>query len=275
MLSLAGCIEGPGKREESESLTRQALALQRQHLDPDHPAITDSLFGLAQSALSQQRFEEAEALAREVVALDRKIFPKDHPSLITEVAFLCRVLTMRNKWQEAEAILNEAVQSSPSNSGYWTTLGEFNAERGNLTAAVDQFSRAVQLSPKEVMISWNWAAALLATGRIEEYRAHCHQFLERSANTQELLVAEVAAKAALLCRSMAQILIVRVNWPTLLPLVLNRNGLCHGSRTSKRWSSTVAGDSIPPSIGQNERQALPIAEEVRALGRKAGPWRWM
>jgi tetratricopeptide (TPR) repeat protein len=198
MLSLAGCIEGPGKREESESLTRQALALQRQHLDPDHPAITDSLFGLAQSALSQQRFEEAETLAREVVALDRKIYPKDHPSLMTGLAFLNSVLTMRNKWQEVELNLNEAVQSSPSNSGYWNQLGEFNAARGNLTVAVDQFSRAVQLTPNEELMSWDLAAALLATDRIEEYRAHCHQFLERSANTQEVGVADVAAKAALL-----------------------------------------------------------------------------
>lgn len=198
MLCLGGCLDEPGAHDEAESLMRQALALQRQHLGADHPAITSSLYLLTQCMIQQKRLDEAETLARETVALSQKVYSVYHPSPTAYVAMLSSVLSLRDKSQEAEAVLNEAVKSSPLNGGRWRLLGEFNGQRGNLIAAVEQFSRAAQLAPNDNGIAINLATALLSTDQIEPYRAHCHEFLERSANTREPSTAEVAAKASLL-----------------------------------------------------------------------------
>lgn len=198
MLSLGGCLDEPGAHDEAETLMRQALALQRQHLGADHPAITSSLYLLTQCMIQQKRLDEAETLARETVALSQKVHSVYHPSPTAYVAMLSSVLILRDKSQEAEAVLNEAVKSSPSNGGRWRLLAEFNANRGNLSAAVEQFSRAAQLAPNDNGISSDLAAAFLSTAQIEQYRACCHQFLERTATTREPSTAATVANTSLL-----------------------------------------------------------------------------
>jgi tetratricopeptide (TPR) repeat protein len=148
--------------------------------------------------VKQRKLDEAEAFAREAVAMCRKVYAKDHPFITMRVAMLIHVLTLRDKWQEIETILNEAVVNSPSNSGSWSGLGEFNATRGNFTEAVEQFSRAAQLAPNDNDVSLNLTAALISSFQVERYRAYCHQLLERSTNTRESRVAVAAAKASLL-----------------------------------------------------------------------------
>jgi eukaryotic-like serine/threonine-protein kinase len=197
---LADALDQPNTRQETESLVREVLALHRQHLGPDDTAIAGDLFMLAQCLMEQGKLDEAEATAREVVDFDRRVLDDDHISREFAVALLGHVLIVRGKWEHAEALFKEALDASPSNAFYWDLLGSLNARHGNWQAAVEQFSRAVELARNADgnRGSLFLAVALVQAGRFDEYRQHCHRFLEQCSGTHEFGDADKAAKAALL-----------------------------------------------------------------------------
>jgi tetratricopeptide (TPR) repeat protein len=200
MLHLASCLDESGTRTEAESLMRETLALDRKHLDPNDRQIYSDLFLLAQCLFNGGMLDEAEAAAREVLEFDRRVLDKDHVGRVLAVAFLGHVLMVRGKWDQAEILFKEALDASPSNARYWELFGELNARRGHWQAAAEQYTRVVELDPSEDgnRGSSFLAVALVKTGRYDEYRQHCHRFLERASGTHEFGVADRAAKAALL-----------------------------------------------------------------------------
>jgi hypothetical protein len=62
----------------------------------------------------------------------------------------------------------------------------------------EAISRAIELSPTNEAFLATKAALLLETGRYDEYRHHCHNFLELVATGGDFAGANTAAKAALL-----------------------------------------------------------------------------
>jgi tetratricopeptide (TPR) repeat protein len=154
---------------------------------------------LGQCLLKEGKLDEAEAIARENVDFSHRVYDKDHINREFYLGLLGHVLMVRGKWDEAEALFKEALDASPSNSRYWQQLGDLNARRGDWKSAVQQLTRTVELEPGEDgnRGSLSLAVALVQAGQLNEYRQHCHQFLERNRDTHEFGDADKAAKAGL------------------------------------------------------------------------------
>jgi len=195
MNMLVTCLGPELSGSEAEPLLRQALDLHRRLRGDDDPSVEGDLYALAQCFKNRNKSEDAKAAATEAVELGRKVFRKDHRSLSLAVELLTDILITRGEWSEAEAVLRRAVTESPKNVVFWLDLGRFEARRQHWAAAVDDFSRALELDPND---PFELTVALLRTGRVEDYRQHCHRFLKEAANARTLQVTEHAAKASLL-----------------------------------------------------------------------------
>jgi tetratricopeptide (TPR) repeat protein len=64
--------------------------------------------------------------------------------------------------------------------------------------AAGDLARALELNPGDDKAAFDLAIALLKSGRLDDYRRHCHQFLKRAMVGDQLPKADKAAKVALL-----------------------------------------------------------------------------
>jgi serine/threonine protein kinase/tetratricopeptide (TPR) repeat protein len=196
----ASLDDEPGYRAEAESMMREALALHRAQVPPDDAHIANDLFVLGQCLLKGGKLDEAEAIARENVDFSHRVYDKDHINREFYLGLLGHVLMVRGKWEAVETLFKEAVDSSPSNARYWEMLGDLNGRRGHWQAAVEQLTRTVELNPN---VDGNngaffLAVALVRAGQLDEYRAHCHRFLERCSDARDHYGHYLAALASLM-----------------------------------------------------------------------------
>lgn len=194
-------LDAPEDAAESEELLRNALETSRKYYPPDHPEIVGDLYTFAQRLQANNKYEESRATVEEAYALALKIYPPEHYMPHRLAAMQLEILVYDEQWDEAEKVCQEIVAFAPDNAGPWTLYGHVLAKRGDVKGAIEKFKRAVEHSgdhPANWEGYWDLAIALLYDGRIEEYCTHCHEFLMRSAHTNEFGIAEVTAKAALM-----------------------------------------------------------------------------
>lgn len=93
---------------ESESLLRQALAIDEECLETDHPAVAIHLDNLAVLLLLTNRHAEAEPLLRRALAIDEKNFGTEHPNVARDLNDLAVLLGETHRLAEAEPMLRRA-----------------------------------------------------------------------------------------------------------------------------------------------------------------------
>ena len=71
--------DGEGRFDEAEALYREALALRRSALGPEHPAVADSLLNIAAVELATKRYDEAEPTLKEALELVERTLGPRHP----------------------------------------------------------------------------------------------------------------------------------------------------------------------------------------------------
>ncbi|MCP5181479.1 MAG: tetratricopeptide repeat protein [Pseudomonadales bacterium] len=97
--------------------------------EPAEMRIDDRIVGYCTTAIGQA----ASALARSALLTNRAILE-----------------TRRDNWQAARTDLDDALAASPDNAAAWVTLGYVNWQSGNLPAAENNFTRALELAPLPV-----------------------------------------------------------------------------------------------------------------------------
>jgi eukaryotic-like serine/threonine-protein kinase len=203
-VALASCLTqlagnlGDEESAESESLRREALALTRQQLGPDHPWVLDNLNLLGQTLMKRHKLAEAEAVFREAVDLSHKIYDRKNWMVPMVERFLVQTLALEGKEAEAEAIIRQEIEAYPSDYKVWQILARYNAHRGNWSAAIEPFSRSLELEPNDEASRRNLVIVLLQAGQPEECRRQCHQHLERFGTSGELSYATWASTICLL-----------------------------------------------------------------------------
>jgi tetratricopeptide (TPR) repeat protein len=176
-VALADCLPSiAGSDSEAIPLIREALALHRQHLGPDHPKVASNLDSLGQVLLAHGDYEEAEHVLRETVALYRKIYDASYPYHRSTRRTLAAAIVMQQKWDEAELVARQAVDPTSPDGIDWDLLGRINAYRGRWSAAAEQLGRAIERNPG--MDMYRAAVALVAAGQEEPYRQLCRRFFE-------------------------------------------------------------------------------------------------
>jgi tetratricopeptide (TPR) repeat protein len=94
--------------EQAEPLFREALALRKEALEEDDPAVAASLNNLARLLKTQGKDLEAETLYREALAIMKKTLGENHPDFAQSLNNLAAVLKDEGKYIEAESLYREA-----------------------------------------------------------------------------------------------------------------------------------------------------------------------
>jgi eukaryotic-like serine/threonine-protein kinase len=203
-VALASCMThlasylGDEESAEGESLQREALALTRRQFGPDDPRVLDELNSLGQTLMKRRKLAEAEAIFREAVDLSRRIYDRKNWMVPMVERFLVQTLALEGKGDEAEAIIRKEIEAFPSDYKAWQLRGRYEAYRGNWSAAIEPFSRSLELEPNDETGRHNLAIVLLQAGQLEEYRRQCHQHLERFGKSGEVSYSTWAANISLL-----------------------------------------------------------------------------
>jgi len=143
-------------------LTRKALALHRQQLEPDDPKIIQDMFLLGQLLFCADKLGEAEDVMRTTFEMYSNVHSRDHTNRRIVLCVLANVLDSQGKADEAIALMRQ------------------------------------NLEPFDDLTWFQTAVLLLKNGREQEYRQQCHEFLKRAAGTKSFVLADKSAKISLL-----------------------------------------------------------------------------
>jgi len=97
-----------GDSKEAETLSREALSMNRKLFGEGHPSVTLSLVYLAIVLKKLGKYDEAEQLLRQELAQQRQLFGENYSFLIT-MRNLAKLLQDKGSYREAGALYREAL----------------------------------------------------------------------------------------------------------------------------------------------------------------------
>ena len=128
-------LNGLGKFESAEKLSRHASELANKLFGPDHPNTVRVLASLQVALRQNRKYGEAEDLARHLLSVSEKVLGQDHIETLNSVNDLAITLRFRKKYDESEALLRRALSASER------VLGKEHVEtvvyRSNLITALE------------------------------------------------------------------------------------------------------------------------------------------
>ena len=95
--------------DQAAASYREALAIQRGLLGPNHPEVGTLLNNLAVVMNSTGKFDEAEALNREAMLVRQIALGKDHPYVANSMVNLAVTLEAKGNWQAAADLYEQAA----------------------------------------------------------------------------------------------------------------------------------------------------------------------
>ena len=99
-----------GNYAVSDTLNRQALALDRRVYGVKHPHVADDLMNLGAIQFEIGNFADAEKFDREALTITRAWYGNSHPETASNLTLLGRALVSQKKLDEGAAVLKEAVE---------------------------------------------------------------------------------------------------------------------------------------------------------------------
>jgi len=138
----------------SDSLNRQALAMDRQLHGDRHPDIAEGLINLGNVQINLEHYGEAEGYFREALEIDQSWFGKDHPTTADVETYVAQALAFENRSLEAEALLKHALAVFEHTYGkepnhqvamVYGQLGRVAWKLGNLDDAESDFSKSADI----------------------------------------------------------------------------------------------------------------------------------
>lgn len=98
-----------GFHPQSQSLHQQALAIRKQVLEPDDPAIAESLNSLAMLFRLEGNHEQAENFHQQALAIRKKSLGPQHPATAESLNNLGVLYRSQGKYERAEPLLKQAL----------------------------------------------------------------------------------------------------------------------------------------------------------------------
>jgi eukaryotic-like serine/threonine-protein kinase len=185
--TIGGVYRSLGLLDESEKITKNALAIRQRALGSDHPDIAQTLDDLGQLARERTHYEEAIARHREALAMRRKLLQPDDPAVAESLSNLALALRERGQFDEAEPLVTEAIAIRRAKLGPDSTetlaslnvLGDIQSSRGKYVdaertyrAVLDARRRTLPSDHPRLAVSLNNVAGTLhRAGRLAEAEA--------------------------------------------------------------------------------------------------------
>ena len=146
-------IQAMGDYKESETLLRDALAIQRRIFGDEHlnVATAQNNLGILMRMLGE--YSEAEILYRESLATRRKLLGDEHPDVASSMNNLGLLLQYTDEYAEAEALLREALALQRNLLGdVHLDVGASLNNLGLLLRATGDFTEAEPMSREALVI---------------------------------------------------------------------------------------------------------------------------
>ena len=105
-------LNGLGKFESAEKLSRHASELANKLYGPEHPNTVRVLANLHIALRGNRKYDEAEDIARHVLSLREKVLGQDHRQTLISVSGLAGTLRSQRKYEESEALRRRALSAS-------------------------------------------------------------------------------------------------------------------------------------------------------------------
>jgi serine/threonine-protein kinase len=144
--ALAGALDLGGNAVAADSAYREALAIRRLLLGPDHPDYAMTLMNYAGFLFDQHRYDESAADSRTLLALRGKTLPESHPAIAFSLQTLGRSLDHQGDTTGARLALEESLDLRRRFVGpqSWPA-GNSEGVLGDHYVALKQYARAEPL----------------------------------------------------------------------------------------------------------------------------------
>ena len=159
--NLGDLLAHTDRTQEAVALLRRALTIR--------PDFLDAQYNLARIILDEHPGEAASLLERVV---------RSRPKLVDAYRLQAKALAKNADHEAARAVLEQAILSEPDEAGLHNDLGLVCLELGDLTQAVHEFERAIELDPGQVYALYNLAFSVKARahpdllGKIQHTLSH-------------------------------------------------------------------------------------------------------
>jgi tetratricopeptide (TPR) repeat protein len=169
---------------EAESLYRQALKIDQDTFEPNHPKVAIRLNNLAELLRETGRFDEAEPMYRRALKIDQDIYGPNHPEVAIDLNNLALLLRATNRLSDAKPLYKRALiiwekslgKNHPQVAIALNNLAELLKETGRFDEAEALYKRALTIwenslgknHPKVATTLNNLAVLLQATNRLSE-----------------------------------------------------------------------------------------------------------
>ena len=145
-IELARTLQDDGVLVEAEQHYREAVALHRETLPPEHPTLAASLTGLSDILREQARLDEAEPLVREALAIRQATLGPDHVLTASSMHALAMLLRDTGQFEEALSVFREIGAIDRRRLGPDHPYVGLNLFEQALTyARMDDYAQALQL----------------------------------------------------------------------------------------------------------------------------------
>jgi len=164
---------------ESESLMREALALDREQIDVNPLYLATDRLDLGEALLANNKPEEAVRILREAHDGYQQ-FSTNAPGLRMSARYLITALASSGRWDEAESEARSQIKEIPAHPEWgWEMLVRLKACESNLPAALDLSAQALQLFPTNSQLAFEKCLFFVQMNRLEDYRRLSHQLAQR------------------------------------------------------------------------------------------------
>ncbi len=142
---------------------------------------TDPQSPFAAEALGEAYLRTGDEAAALTAYQDQLVLQPNDVRAMNNVAFLMR----KQAPQQAAELAGRALQIDPGNADVLDTLGQIQAERGDLDGAVKSFGRANQLAPKNAATRYHLAVTLARNGQGLQARRELERLLAATPSFDE------------------------------------------------------------------------------------------
>src|SRR5579859_1206774 len=143
-----------GHYETSESLNKQALAIDRQLFGEEHPSVAGELNNLGAIEENRGNYPAAEAYYRQALAITEAWYGTDHPETAANLTALAQELSYEKRDADAQVLLERALAiqkrvNGPVNATVATTLNQLGVlayNRKDFDVARNYFTQSMETS---------------------------------------------------------------------------------------------------------------------------------
>ncbi|MEO8619632.1 MAG: tetratricopeptide repeat protein [bacterium] len=142
-----------GHYAESDSLNREALAIDRKVYGNRHPLVSDLIINLGATQFERGNYADAERLDREALAITTDFYGTQHYKTAGNLTMLGRALVRQNRFSEADSVLRLALAIrervyGPNHPNVASTVNELSSiamQQGRFDDAVNGFRRMLSI----------------------------------------------------------------------------------------------------------------------------------